>query len=402
MVALQRAFFCICLSVIFGGCRQQPPEVVQASAEPDPSAAVAEAPPERAPPWAREGYKRPPIIDFHGHLSLYGVERIEAILDDLSIDKMINLSGGSGRKGERAWLLSQILSERLKGRIVNFANVDWQGFGLAGWGTREADRLQYVVLHRGFRGLKISKALGLGVVDRDDKLVAVDDPRLAPLWQKAAALGIPVSIHVADPRAFWEPLTASNERYKELSVHPSWSYADKDVTSWSGLLDAQERLFKAHPKTTFVAVHFGNAAEDIERVDRLLDACPNVWIDIAARVGEFGRHPAERVRAFLLKHGDRVLFATDIGIADDYLMLGSNGAIVPRLKDVRPFYEAHFRYLEADQRQIAHPSPIQGDWLVDAVALPDALLDKLYRGNAERLLAQAEGAIARFRAPSPQ
>ena len=402
MVAPKRAAMCLWVIVAVGGCREQPQPAAAPSADPALAAARTDAPPKRAPPWNRKGYKRPPIIDFHGHLSLYGVERIAAILDDVGIDKMINLSGGSGRRGERAWLLSQILSERLDGRIVNFANVDWQGFGVAGWGAREAQRLEYVVRQRGFRGLKISKALGLGVLDRDEKLVAVDDPRLAPLWQKAAELGIPVAIHVADPRAFWEPLNEANERWKELKVHPSWSYADKAVPSWSGLLDASERLFKSQPKTTFVAVHFGNAAEDIERVDRLLDVCPNVLIDISARVGEFGRHPAERVRRFLHKHADRVLFATDIGIADEYLMLGSNGADIPLMKDVRPFYEAHFRYLEGDQRQIAHPSPIQGDWLVDAVALPVEVLDKLYRGNAARLLAKVEEAVGRLKAPPSQ
>lgn len=402
MVAPARVTLCFILIVALGGCRQQP-AAAPASATERPAEATRKASPIVKPrPWSRAGYKRPPIIDFHGHLSIYGMERIAVIMDDAGIDKMINLSGGSGRRGERAWLLSQILSDRLDGRIVNFANVDWQGFGVAGWGAREASRLEYVVRRRGFRGLKISKALGLGVLDRDEQLVAVDDPRLAPLWQKAAELGIPVAIHVADPKAFWEPLDESNERWLELKVHPSWSYADKKVPSWAALLDASERLFKAHAKTTFVAVHFGNAAEEIERVDKLLDACPNVWIDISARVGEFGRHPAERVRKFFTKHADRIVFATDLGVSDEYLMLGSNGADVPQMKDVLPFYEAHFHYLEGDQRQIAHPSPIQGSWRVDAIALPDAILDKLYRGNAERLLAAAERGVSRLKVPSSQ
>jgi len=355
-----------------------------------------------APPWSRPGYKRGGIIDFHSHLAIFGVERIASILDDMDIKLIINLSGGSGRRGERAWLLSQVLSDRLDGRVVNFANVDWQGFGVAGWSARETERLEYVVRRRGFRGLKISKALGLGVTDRDDELVAVDDPRLGPLWRKAGELGIPVAIHVADPKAFWAPMDDKNERREELSVHPSWSYVGRDVPSWSELQDASARVFKAYPKTTFVAVHFGNAAEEVERVDRLLDACPNVWIDLSARVGEFGRHPAKRMRAFFIKHQDRILFATDLGVSDEYLMLGSNGAVPPQMKDVRPFYEANFKYLESDAKQIDHPSPIQGDWKVDAISLPASVLDKVYRDNALRLLAGVERSLAAVKAPPSQ
>jgi predicted TIM-barrel fold metal-dependent hydrolase len=399
MAGSARAILLICVAMTLGSCGREPadaPATATSSSATGEQTPTPKAPP---PPWSRPGYERKGLIDFHGHLAIYGVERIGAILDELKIDLMINLSGGSGRRGERAWLLSQLLSERLGGRIVNFANVDWQGFGLAGWSAREAERLEYVVRRRGFRGLKISKALGLGVVDREDQLVAVDDPRLAPLWQKAGELGIPVSIHVADPKAFWAPLDDKNERFKELGAHPSWSYADKDVPGWAELLDASERVFKAHPKTTFVAVHFGNAAEEVERVDRMLDACPNAWIDLSARVGEFGRHPVERMKAFFLKHQDRILFATDIGVSDEYLMLGSNGPIPPQTKDIRPFYEAHFHYFEGNERQIDHPSPIQGDWKVDAIALPDAVLDKIYRGNALRLLASVERSLSSVKAP---
>ncbi len=400
-----RAILLICILTLLGGCRRESTE----HKAPAPSIAIAadkgkdaQAAKVRQPPWSRPGYQRKGLVDFHGHLAIYGVERIASILDDLNIELMINLSGGSGRRGERSWLLSQLLSERLGGRIVNFANVDWQGFGLPGWSAREAERLEYVVRRRRFRGLKISKALGLGVVDREEQLVTVDDPRLAPLWRKAGELGIPVSIHVADPKAFWAPLDKTNERYKELEVHPSWSYAGKAVPTWAELLDASERVFKAYPKTTFVAVHFGNAAEEIERVDRMLDACPNAWIDVSARVGEFGRHPAKRVREFFIKHQDRILFATDLGVSDEYLMLGSNGAVVPQMKDIRPFYEAHFRYFEGEGRQIDHPSPIQGDWKVDAINLPEAVLDKIYRGNALRLLSGAERNLSTVKGPASQ
>ncbi|MSQ83377.1 MAG: hypothetical protein EXR77_10910 [Myxococcales bacterium] len=360
-------------------------------------------------PKVAVAWQRPAVIDFHAHLSLDGVDRVRQIMADNGIELMINLSGGSGRRGGQSWYLAKALSDQLGGKILNFASPDWRDFGEPQWAAREAAALEQAVVQFGFRGVKISKGLGLGHTDERDQLVAVDDIRLDPLWQKAAQLGIAVCIHVADPRAFWWPLTEKNERWDELGVHPYWAYGPVSaevlatfppqaqelvnqrtaVPSWPQLLQSAERLYRRNPKTTFVAVHFGNAAEDLAYVDGLLLRNSNLSIDIAARVGEFGRHPADAVKAFFEKWQDRIVFGTDIGIGGDYLMLGSNGEIEPELKDVKPFYDAHWQYLQTAARQIAHPSPIQGRWKVDAIGLSAAVLDKLYRRNALRLLDRA-------------
>lgn len=349
------------------------------------------APP--TPPW-----QRPPVIDFHGHLSLDGAERLTQVLTQNGIEKIINLSGGSARRGMVEWQQAKALADQFGGRVVNFAMPNWRGFGQPGWAEREAEALQLAVDQFGFAGLKISKALGLGVTDATEQPILPDDPRLGPLWEKVADLGIPVAIHIADPRAFWLPLTPQNERWDELQAHPYWAYGPMPpqlaaqvpprppVASWEALLQASERLYRKHPRTTFVAVHMGNCAEDLRWVDGLLRRNPNVYVDIAARVGEFGRHPPDAVRAFFVQWQDRIVFGTDIGIGADYLMLGSNGPIEPTLADVKPFYDAHWRYLETNDQQIAHPSPIQGNWTVDAVGLPHAVLDKVYRNNALLLL----------------
>jgi predicted TIM-barrel fold metal-dependent hydrolase len=342
------------------------------------------------PSWHRPGYTPPAIIDFHGHLGLAGAERIKRVMRQNGVELIINLSGGSGRRKGIGWQYGMALAQALDGRVINFANVDWSGCCGATWADREVARLRFAVTKLGYKGLKISKGLGLGVTDEADKLVAVEDVRLDPLWHEAARHHLPVTIHVADPKAFWEPLNPKNERWTELRAHPAWSYHGEDVPSWGALLDAAERMYKRNHKTTFVAVHFGNAGEDPDRVDKMLRTLPNVHIDIAARVGEFGRHAPEKMRKFFIKHQDRIVFGTDIGISDGYLMLGSNGEVEPTDDDVQPFYNAHFRYLEGKERQIAHPSPIQGEWKVDAIALPAPVLQKVYRDNALKLLAKVK------------
>lgn len=321
------------------------------------------------------------VVDVHGHLSVSGAALIERVMNENGIEWMVNLSGGSPGRGMRYAIA---LANQLPGRIVNFYTPDWSRFGEPDFGELEAARLKEAVKQHGYGGLKISKHLGLGLRDAAHGLVEVDDPAMDPLWEMAGVLGVPVAIHVGDPEAFFEPLTPENERWDELKVHPNWSFHSAEFPRRDALLAARNRVLARHPRTTFICVHFGNNPEHPELVDQWLDTYPNMLIDISARVGEFGRHPAGQMRQFFLKHQDRILFGTDIGLSARGIMLGSTGDIPPSVGDIRPFYEDHWNYLETAGQKIKHPVPIQGNWTVDGIELPPKVLEKVYRLNAEK------------------
>ncbi|PIE18666.1 MAG: hypothetical protein CSA66_04205 [Proteobacteria bacterium] len=335
------------------------------------------------PPW-RPGYERPPVIDVHAHISSTALDRLGQVMDDSGLRTMTNMSGGVvGRTAER----SVEASTRFGGeRLVHFVNVDWRLRHREGFGAYMARALEHAVTRYGFKGLKISKALGLAVTDAQGRRLPVDWPELAPLFDKAGELGVPVSIHTGDPKAFWDPVTPDNERYAELKVHPRWSFHGPEFPSREQLLAERDRLVARHPKTTFILVHFGNNPEDLDYVDALLKRHPNAVIDTAARVPEIGRHPPDEVRDFFIRHKARILFGTDLGLTADHIMLGSSGEQEPSFDDVKPFYDAHWRFFEGNERGIAHPTPIQGDWTVDAINLPEDVLDYLYWKNAARIL----------------
>jgi predicted TIM-barrel fold metal-dependent hydrolase len=201
---------------------------------------------------------------------------------------------------------------------------------------------------------------------------------------------MPVAIHTGDPKAFWQRPDAGNERFAELAAHPRWSLWGRPVPSWEELYRALERRVARHPRTTFVAVHFGDAPEEPRRVEAMLDRYPNLLIDTAARIPEIGRRDRDpaAVRRVFLRHQDRVLFGTDLqlGRSEASLALGSGGDRPPARGDVDHFFAATWRYFETADRGFAHPTPIQGEWTIDGIDLPDAVLDKLYRRNAARLL----------------
>jgi predicted TIM-barrel fold metal-dependent hydrolase len=240
--------------------------------------------------------------------------------------------------------------------------------------------------------VKIHKVLGLRLRWPDGRRVAVDDPALDPLFDAAGRLGLPVAIHTGDPKAFFDPPGPGNERGDELQVHPGWSFADRSLyPTWPQIVDEFERRVARSSRTTFIGVHFGNAPEEPARVGRMLAAHANLWVDTAARIPELGRKPAE-VRQVILDHQDRVLFGTDLQLGPDHLVLGAGEPGIPPRAMIDRFFDATWRFFETPDRQFDHPTPIQGRWRIDGLGLPEAVVEKVYRRNAERLLGEAAAA----------
>ena len=335
------------------------------------------------------------LIDLHLHINSTPehLQRAVSIMDRAGIGVGVNLSGGTVTK--RAGELSafernkQLADELFPGRFLLYMNLDYAGWDDPDFGQKAAAQIE--AGHRlGAAGLKEYKRLGLYLRDQENKLIAVDDPRLDPVWAKCGELGMPVSIHVADPKAFWEPYNEENERWTELKDHKNWWFGDPEVyPPRMELLQALNRVIERHPKTTFVAVHFANNAEDLAWVEASLDRFPNMMADLAARVPEIGRHDPAAVRRLFLKHQDRILFATDFQVYGR-LTLGSGGSgPAPTDDDALDFFEKHWRWLETNDREFEHMTPIQGDWTISGIGLPGPVLRKIYFDNARRLLAAA-------------
>jgi predicted TIM-barrel fold metal-dependent hydrolase len=331
--------------------------------------------------WRRAAF---PVFDVHTHIDPAATSRVLAMFDERNVRVAVNLSGGAPGEGLEESLAQQRASG---GRIVPFCNINWRGAGDPGWVAAQIATLEGCAA-AGVKGWKIPKVLGLAAGDGRGQRLRVDDPMLDPIFERAGALGMVVLIHSGDPRAFFEPATPANERWDELGVHPAWSFADPRYPRWSEILTEFETRVLRHPRVRFIGAHFGNAAEDPDRVERLLARAPNYFIDTSARVPEFGRHDPERMRRFFVRWQDRILFGTDLGVGTDPrdLMLGSTGAEPPTFAEIERFWSATFRYFESTDRRIEHPTPIQGRWTIDAIGLAPEVLRKVYGANAARLL----------------
>jgi predicted TIM-barrel fold metal-dependent hydrolase len=342
--------------------------------------------------WRKE--KR--LIDLHQHITYttQHLARAIKIMDAVGLGIGVNLSGGTTTRGTNdapsEFERNKALADGLyPGRFLHYMNLDYKGWDRPDFSERAVKQIEEG--HRlGAAGFKEWKRLGLYLRDGSGKLVKIDDPKLDPVWKRCGELNMPVSIHVADPRAFWLPFDSSNERWTELKDHRPWWFGDKDVyPPRMELLEALNRVIERHPKTTFVCVHFANNAEELEWVEAALDRYPNMNADLAARIPEVGRHPPEKVWRVFVKHQDRIFFATDFQVANR-LTLGSGGSgPAPTDADAETFYAKQWRWLETNDRDFEHMTPIQGDWKISGIGLSPEVLRKVYFDNARKLLARS-------------
>ena len=363
---------------------QTPPTPAPEAASEDPAklSFMAYDPPStlRVPehPVTRAKY---PFVDVHNHqvgLDETKLREVVAAMDAMNMAVMVNLSGrgfvrGTGPDGRPRWGIDspQVLRDAIAltarvapGRIVHFTNVDFSSVGAPGWAAQAVRQLEEDVA-AGARGLKIYKSLGMDTRDIAGARVPVDDPRLDPIWEACARLGVPVLVHTADPAPFWQPRDAHNERLYELIEVPGRLRDPAGNVPWEQLIAEQHSLFRRHPRTTFIDAHLGWLGNDLERLGRLLDELPNVTTEIGAVLAELGRQP-RFARAWLTRYQDRVMFGKDAWEASEY-----------------PYY---FRVLETADDYFPYYRRRHAFWKLYGLDLPDEVLRKLYFANALRVL----------------
>jgi predicted TIM-barrel fold metal-dependent hydrolase len=290
-------------------------------------------------------------------------------MDRHNVQTVVNLDGLPGDELEENL---DRYDRAYPGRFLTFCQLDWDALARPK-GVEELETSLRRSAAAGARGVKVWKNLGLRVRDADDELVLPDDERVVHLMRVAGELGLPVLIHTADPKAFFEPADQYNERIDELLEQPDWWFGDRDrFPTFARLLRAHAALVLGCPGTRFIGAHVGCAAEDLPLVESLLGRADNYSIDIAGRLAELGRQP-RAFRTLIERFPDRVLFGTDIYPA------------------TAEQYRLHFRFLESDDEAFSYAPesdiPPQGRWTVSGLALESAELAAIYRDNAARVLA---------------
>lgn len=308
---------------------------------------------------------RYPAIDMHGHDYAKTEEDVPLwikTLDAVSIEKVIVMTMKTGPK------FDEVVAKYKKypDRFQLWCGLDLTGYDKPGYrpaAVRELERCY----RAGARGVGEISDKGLGMINQDSKAprMHLDDPRLDPLYEKCADLHIPINFHVGEPIWFYLPMDEKNDGLMN-AYH--WRLDDKtNLVSHEGMIQVLENVLNRHPKMTVIACHYANCEYDFSILARLLDTYPNLYADISGRYEETGPIP-RATSQFIIKYQDRLLYGTDMGRGLQQYEFSFH--ILETLDEA--FYENGDRY----------------HWAYYGFGLDDAVLRKLYRTNALKILAR--------------
>ncbi|MDH3650130.1 MAG: amidohydrolase [Saprospiraceae bacterium] len=306
-----------------------------------------------------------PFVDIHNHQWRLGegdLSGLVAEMDSLNMQVLVNLSGRGGQALKQ--MTDNITAQGLQHRFVVFTNINIRSIDESDWSAETVKQLEFDVAN-GAKGLKIYKSQGMMHSDSMGNRIQIDDVRLDPVWAKCGELGIPVLIHSADPKAFWEPHDSLNERWLELKLRPGRKRGADNPAPWEQIIAEQHNIFKKHPETTFINAHFGWYANDLIKLSELMEELPNMYIEFGAVIAELGRQP-RAAKEFFEKYQDRILFGKDAYNPDEYA--------------------TYFRVLETEDEHFPYYKRYHAFWRMYGIGLSDEILKKIYHENALKLL----------------
>jgi len=218
--------------------------------------------------------------------------------------------------------------------------------------------------------VKIWKNIGMELKTPDGRYVMPDDPAFAPIYREIAAENKTLVAHVAEPSSCWEPPNPDSPDYDYYKENPEWyMYLHPDHPRKEVILAARDHLLAENPKLRVVGAHLGSMETDVDEIAKRFDRYPNFAVDTAARMEYLMLAPREKVRNFLIRYQDRVVYGTDL----EFL---ANETTPDALKDWQDTYARDWKFLATDQTLQLRGREIQG------LKLPEPVLRRIYHDNA--------------------
>ena len=313
-------------------------------------------------PVTRVDRARYAAIDMHSHAyakTPEDVDRWVKVMDEVGVEKTVLLTGATGAEFDRV----VELYSRYPTRFELWCGLDYAGHDQPGYGPAAVAELERCV-RKGAKGVGEEGDKGLGMDFGRAKGLHFDDPKLAPLLDRCADLGLPVNIHVADPIWMYQKMDETNDGMMNAV---NWRVDEKPgLVDHAGMIEVLERAASRHPRTTFVACHLANLDYDLDRLGPLLDHLPNLYADISARYAETAVVPRFTAR-FFTRYRDRLVYGTDMGAGVDT-------------------YRFTFRILESADEHFYAWNFSTYHWPLYGLALADGVLEKVYNANAQKIL----------------
>ena len=356
------------------------------------AAAVALAPGATAPAIAQgdamtvDQVMKMPKIDAHAHIGAVSPGHLRAFVAFL---EQYNLRWLNICVGGMDWArLGRQIGSAQALHAAQPDRIAWAtSFTVTNWGQADWAKAANATIDDGFAGgavaVKIWKDVGMVLKDPDGRYVMADDPRLDPVFSALAKNGRTLVAHLGEPRNCWLPVDqmtvdgdrryfAANPQYHGL-LHP-------EIPNYEAQVAARDRMLERHPTLRVVGCHLGSLEYDVDELAKRLDKYPNFAVDLSARIVHLQIQPRDKVRAFLVKYQDRLLYGTDVQFGRGS---GAEGADPTKaLARLAATYESDAKWFATDQ-ELALEN-VRAGFKSRGVALPEPVLRKLYFENARK------------------
>jgi predicted TIM-barrel fold metal-dependent hydrolase len=343
---------------------------------------LAESPPTspQANETVLEALQRMPKIDAHVHVTDAGVPDEKLFFDLLKQHNMkwldICVVGLEWKRLQQRIAMAESLHKRYPHQIAWATSFNLENWGRADWQKSALETLAQSFA-QGAVAVKVWKEIGMVLKDPDGRYVMIDDPRFDPIFDYIEKQNKTLVAHVGEPRDCWLPAASMQVEavagyYKE---HPQYyGYLHPEIPGYGAQIKARDHVLEKHPHLRFVGCHLGSVEHDVDELAKRFDKYPNMAVDMAGRVVNFQAQDREKVRNFLIKYQDRLLYGTDNEI----------GRPAADARGPLRYFERVYRndYLYFATHQDVDAGEVKANLKVPGLALPLDVLKKIYYENA--------------------
>ena len=325
-----------------------------------------------------------PKIDAHVHLETYDESFVEVVRENHL--QLITLVTVANPQPEilKEYHYAKTLHDHHPDQVAFATTFSMDGFGKPGWEEHTLAWLEQS-FDEGAVALKIWKDIGMTFRDTTGAFILIDDPRFDPIIDFVESRGMTLVNHNAEPKNCWLPLEEMTVRGDSsyFANHPQYHmYLHPEYPSYEELIAARDRMLEKHPGLKYVGCHLGSQEWDVDVLASSLDQFPNMSVDMAARIPHFKIQDRTKVRDFIIKYQDRLLYGTDIGIRGE----GSPGWSAEQAQRIlEQTWLKDWEYFTTDQMFTQDDKVTQ----YQGLDLPVLVLEKIYFKNAGRMYALA-------------
>jgi predicted TIM-barrel fold metal-dependent hydrolase len=313
-------------------------------------------------------------IDSHVHLRTYNPAFVQqAVADNFALLTICTRSSNQTYIDEQ-FKFATYLHEKFPQTVAFSYTFSMENWGTSGWQDHTISQLE-----KGFESgavaVKVWKDIGMTFRKPDSSFITIDDPSFDPVFDYIASAGKTVVAHIGEPRNCWLPVDSmtviSDSSY--YSRNPQYHmYLHPEYPSYEDHINARDYLLEKHPHLKLVGAHLGSLEWSVDELAKRLDKYPNFAVDMSARVCHLQVQDRQKVRDFIIKYQDRLLYGTDTGVSEDADM----EAISSRIHNV---WLRDWNYFTTDAEMTAPQvrKPFRG------LKLPASVLHKIYYQNAQ-------------------